>query len=75
MSLPGQYKAAVVNIMVGFYCSDLIIRIKHDCEVLIEISHLFRESLFGITRLLRVILNCEPRDRIAKLCVHYLLSI
>ena len=32
MSLPGQYKAA--NIMLGFYCSDLIIRIKHDfCEV------------------------------------------
>ena len=34
MSLPGQYKAAVANIMLGFYCSDLIIRIKHDfCEV------------------------------------------
>ena len=34
MSLPGQYKAVVANIMFGFYYSDLIIRIKHDfCEV------------------------------------------
>ena len=49
------------TIRISHVFVDRIIRIFHECEVLIE--NLSQGSQFGITRLRRVMPNCDPRDR------------